>query len=129
MAHVCCVVRARLQCISFAASTELPCTTALSFPPAAPVECRPPLTTGCCPQVWCEVFLRDDGKPLSLDHYHGIYIGLEKLKIVSCMPVHALRWLPALTGCLPGFGLLLQVAQAEAGSPAGARGAAKHRSL
>lgn len=36
-------------------------------------------------QVWCEVFLRDDGAPLSLDHYNGIYIGLEKLKIVSAV--------------------------------------------
>ncbi|EFN58239.1 hypothetical protein CHLNCDRAFT_142143 [Chlorella variabilis] len=32
--------------------------------------------------VWCEVFLVDDGAPaLSPAHYHGIYIGLEKLKV------------------------------------------------
>ncbi|PRW56820.1 spore coat [Chlorella sorokiniana] len=33
--------------------------------------------------VWVEVFLVDNGAPLSLDDYHGIYIGLEKLKIAK----------------------------------------------
>lgn len=38
--------------------------------------------------MWCEVFLVDNGAPLSLDHYHGIYIGLEKLKIVRGVACH-----------------------------------------
>lgn len=50
--------------------------------------------------MWCEVFLVDDGAPLSLDHYHGIYIGLEKLKIVRA-------WHPA---CIASsFGLVWNV--------------------
>lgn len=33
---------------------------------------------------YCEVFLLDDGAAeLALSHYHGIYIALESLKIVS----------------------------------------------
>jgi hypothetical protein len=40
--------------------------------------------------VWCEVFLRDGGTAapggLSLGDYHGIYIAMEKLKIVSLDP-------------------------------------------
>lgn len=44
----------------------------------------------------------DDGAPLSLDHYHGIYIGLEKLKIVRA-------WHPA---CIASsFGLVWNVLQ------------------
>ena len=33
--------------------------------------------------VYCEVFLVDDGKPLNMSHYNGIYIGEEKVKRVS----------------------------------------------
>ncbi len=34
--------------------------------------------------VWTEVFLVDDGAAtLAPSHYHGIYIGLEKIKVVS----------------------------------------------
>lgn len=32
--------------------------------------------------AWAEVFLVADSAPLNLSHYHGIYIGLEKMKIV-----------------------------------------------
>jgi hypothetical protein len=33
--------------------------------------------------VYCEVFLVDDGRPLSIDHYYGIFIAAEKVKRVS----------------------------------------------
>ena len=33
--------------------------------------------------VYCEVFVVDDGKPLNMSHYNGIYIGEEKVKRVS----------------------------------------------
>lgn len=70
--------------------------------------------------AWCELFLLADGAPaLGPQHYHGIYIGLEKLKIVSVacwlrlLRLHVqrgagrLRWLPGrhgeppLQACVP----------------------------
>jgi hypothetical protein len=30
--------------------------------------------------VYCEVFLIEDGKPLSIEHYNGVYIAEEKVK-------------------------------------------------
>ena len=44
-----------------------------------------PLMRPCAPRrtVYCEVFLVNDSRPLSLDHYYGIFIGEEKIKRVG----------------------------------------------
>ena len=76
-----CIARSR-ACDVWKQAVERSCSSTVGCaPPASPPAALPW-------QVWCEVFLVDNGAPLSLDHYHGIYIGLEKLKIVRGVACH-----------------------------------------